>query len=136
MAWSTFITGLDPGAHGIFDFIHRDPKTMTPYPVDDAARTARRGRSTLGRWQLPLSGGTVELLRRGQPFWEVLEAHGVATTIMRMPANFPPSGTATRELSGMGTPDLLGTYGTFAWYTSRAVRVRRPDAVGWHRAAR
>ena len=35
-----------------------------------------------------------------------------------MPANFPPSGTATRELSGMGTPDLLGTYGTFSFYTS------------------
>ncbi len=60
----------------------------------------------------------VELLRRGQPFWDVLEARGVPTTIIRMPANFPPSGTATRELSGMGTPDLLGTYGTFAFYTS------------------
>ena len=35
-----------------------------------------------------------------------------------MPANFPPSGTATRELSGMGTPDLLGTYGTFSFFTS------------------
>jgi hypothetical protein len=35
-----------------------------------------------------------------------------------MPANFPPSGTATEELSGMGTPDILGTYGTFSYYTS------------------
>ena len=26
--------------------------------------------------------------------------------------------TATRELSGMGTPDILGTYGTFGLYTS------------------
>jgi hypothetical protein len=42
----------------------------------------------------------------------------VATTIIRMPANIPPSGTATREVSGMGTPDLLGTYGTFSFYTS------------------
>ena len=31
VAWSTFMTGLDPGQHGIFDFIHRDPKTMEPY---------------------------------------------------------------------------------------------------------
>jgi predicted AlkP superfamily phosphohydrolase/phosphomutase len=31
VAWSTFITGLDPGGHGIFDFVHRDPKTMLPY---------------------------------------------------------------------------------------------------------
>jgi predicted AlkP superfamily phosphohydrolase/phosphomutase len=60
----------------------------------------------------------VELLRQGQPFWEVLEQRGVPTTVIRMPANFPPSGSATRELSGMGTPDLRGTYGTFGLYTS------------------
>ena len=73
---------------------------------------------TLGRWQFPLSSGRVELLREGRPFWEVLEGHGIETTIVRMPANFPPSGKATRELSGMGTPDVLGTYGTFSFFTS------------------
>jgi hypothetical protein len=31
VAWSDFITGLDAGGHGIFDFIQRDPATMTPY---------------------------------------------------------------------------------------------------------
>lgn len=117
VAWSTFITGLDPGGHGIFDFVHRDPKTMLPYLSTTKTHGAERV-LPLGGWQLPLSSGSVELLRRGQPFWEVLEERGVATTIIRMPANFPPSGTATRELSGMGTPDLLGTYGTFAFYTS------------------
>src|SRR3954462_10516219 len=30
VAWSSFITGLDPGGHGIFDFVHRDPKTLEP----------------------------------------------------------------------------------------------------------
>lgn len=117
VAWSTFITGLDPGGHGIFDFVHRDPATMLPYLSTTRTEPPAR-RLAIGRWQLPLSSGRVELLRRGQPFWEVLEARGVPTTIIRMPANFPPSGTATRELSGMGTPDLLGTYGTFAFYTS------------------
>jgi predicted AlkP superfamily phosphohydrolase/phosphomutase len=137
VAWSSFITGLDPGQHGIFDFIHRDPKTMVPYL--STTRTEAGRSIPLGRWQVPISGGEVELLRRGRPFWEVLEERGVPTTIIRMPANFPPSGTATRELSGMGTPDLMGTYGTFAYFTSepfaatgqtisggvvRAVRVR------------
>src|SRR3982751_5064826 len=28
VAWSTFITGMEPGAHGIFDFVHRDPATL------------------------------------------------------------------------------------------------------------
>jgi len=117
VAWSTFITGLDPGAHGIFDFIHRDPETLVPFL--STSKTEESGRTlSLGKWQIPLSGGSVELLRRGQPFWEVLEERGIETTVVRMPANFPPSGTATRELSGMGTPDLLGTYGTFSFYTT------------------
>ena len=116
VAWSTFITGLDPGGHGIFDFIHRDPKTMTPFL--STTRTEGGRTITLGPWRVPLSGGRVELLRQGQPFWDVLEARGIPTTIIRMPANFPPSGTASRELSGMGTPDLLGTYGTFSFFTS------------------
>ena len=30
-AWSNFITGMRPGYHGIFDFIHRDPKTLELY---------------------------------------------------------------------------------------------------------
>ena len=117
VAWSNFITGLDPGAHGIFDFIHRDPKTMVPYL--STSKTEAGGRTLkVGGYQIPLSGGSVELLRRGKPFWEALEERGVETTIIRMPANFPPSGTATRELSGMGTPDILGTYGTFSFFTS------------------
>jgi predicted AlkP superfamily phosphohydrolase/phosphomutase len=116
VAWSNFITGLDPGGHGIFDFIHRDPKTMAPYL--STSRTEAGRSIPIGRWQLPLTSGTVELLRRGRPFWDVLEDHGIDSTIIRMPANFPPSGLASRELSGMGTPDLLGTYGTFSFYTS------------------
>ncbi len=122
VAWSTFMTGLDPGRHGIFDFVHRDPKTMLPYL--STSRTEAPGRNLkLGKWQFPLASGKVELLRAGRPFWDVLEAHGIETTIVRMPANFPPSGSATRELSGMGTPDILGTYGTFSYYTSA------PDAA-------
>ena len=117
VAWSSFITGLDPGGHGIFDFIHRDPKTMTPY-LSTARTEPPRHFVSLGRWHLPLTAGRVELLRKGRAFWDLLEERGIDTTIVRMPANFPPSGTATRELSGMGTPDLLGTYGTFSFYTS------------------
>ena len=117
VAWSDFITGMDAGGHGIFDFIHRDPATMTPYLSTSRAVGSTRVVS-LGRWQFPLSGGTTELLRRGQAFWEVLEKKGIPTTILRMPANYPPTGTASEELSGMGTPDILGGYGIFSYYTS------------------
>ncbi|MCK7482409.1 MAG: alkaline phosphatase family protein [Candidatus Moduliflexus flocculans] len=30
VAWSNFITGMDPGGHAIFDFFNRDPKTYVP----------------------------------------------------------------------------------------------------------
>ena len=129
VAWSEFITGMDAGGHGIYDFMHRDTITMVPYlstsRSSDPSRTIK-----LGRWQLPLSGGTVELLRHGTPFWEVLEQNGIPTTVMRMPANFPPSGTASRELSGMGTPDLLGTYGTFSFFTTVPERITEDVSGG------
>ncbi len=118
VAWSDFISGTDAGGHGIFDFIHRDPKTMTPYLSTSIARPGTMW--GFGKWQVPslFNPGSVELLRKGNAFWTVLEEHGVPTTIIKMPANFPPSGTAGHELSGMGTPDVLGTYGTFSLYTS------------------
>jgi hypothetical protein len=30
VAWSTFATGVNPGGHGIFDFLRRDPATYLP----------------------------------------------------------------------------------------------------------
>lgn len=129
VAWSDFITGLDSGGHGIFDFVHRDPKTMFPYlstsKAGEAGDTIR-----LGKYQIPLGGGEVELLRKGEPFWSKLEAQGVQTTIIRMPANFPPSGSATHELSGMGTPDILGGYGTFSFFTTNPDRFSKSVSGG------
>ena len=117
VAWSSFTTGLDPAGHGIYDFIHRDPATMTPY-LSTTKTEAASWTVPIGPWQFPLKGGSVTPLRAGEPFWARLEAAGARTSILRMPANYPPSGEASHELSGMGTPDILGTYGTFSFYTS------------------
>ena len=38
-------------------------------------------------------------------------------SVYRIPANFPPISAKGKTLSGMGTPDLRGTYGTFTFYT-------------------
>ncbi len=117
VAWSTFITGMDPGGHGIYDFVHRDPGTMLPFLSMSRAVPAERTLA-LGSWVIPLSGARVELLRKGRAFWEVLGEHGVPTTIFRMPVNFPPvEAPRSRQLSGMGTPDIQGTSGTFSYYT-------------------
>ncbi|HXV77892.1 MAG TPA: alkaline phosphatase family protein [Candidatus Polarisedimenticolaceae bacterium] len=120
VAWSSFITGMDPGGHGIFDFVHRDPETILPYL--SMARAEPPSRSVaLGRFVLPLASGSVVNLRRGVAFWEILERNGVPTTVFRMPANFPPVEAGGRSLSGMGTPDIKGTSGTFSFYTDREV---------------
>ncbi len=117
VAWSNFITGMDPGGHGIFDFIHRDPATYTP--VFSAADVREPERTlSLGDWVLPLSKGGTVLLRKGEAFWELLQRRGIPCTVVRVPANYPPAATDARTLSGMGTPDLLGSYGTFAFYTN------------------
>ena len=31
VSWTSIATGLNPGGHGIFDFVHRNPKSYTPY---------------------------------------------------------------------------------------------------------
>jgi predicted AlkP superfamily phosphohydrolase/phosphomutase len=129
VAWSNFITGMDSGGHGIFDFLHRDTESLVP--VFSMSEVTGSGTTLkIGKYQFPLSGGSFELLRRGRAFWEVLEGHGIETTVIRMPANFPPSETATRELSGMGTPDLRGGYGEFSFYTSKLFAFAGEDIAG------
>jgi predicted AlkP superfamily phosphohydrolase/phosphomutase len=119
VAWSTFSTGLDPGGHGIYGFVHRDPGTMLPYLSTSRAISAERSIG-LGSFALPLGSGKVELLRRGRTFWELLGEHGVPTTLFRMPANFPPPEVElSLQIAGMGTPDLLGTPGTYSLYSER-----------------
>ena len=129
VAWSDFITGMDAGGHGIFDFVHRDPKTMIPYLSTSRTKSAEK-HLKVGAYQIPLKSDSIELLRYGTPFWEILEKNGVPTTIVRMPANFPPSGVASHELSGMGTPDVLGGYGTFSYFTTDPAAFAGKDVSG------
>ena len=128
VAWSDFITGLDAGGHGIYDFLHRDPETVTPY-FSTSRAVSDPPRLQLGKYQIP-GDGEIELLRHGTPFWQVLEERGVETAIFRMPANFPPSEAASYEITGMGTTDLQGTPGTFSFYTSELFAFSGQDISG------
>ncbi len=110
VAWSNFITGRDPGGHGIFDFIHRDPVTLMPFFSASEAKGPTRF-IHLGKWKLPREGGDVRNLRHGTAFWQILADAGVDATIFKVPSNFPPVECEARSLSGMGTPDITGNYG-------------------------
>jgi len=116
VAWSNFITGMNPGGHGIFDFIHRDPKTLAPY-LSAAQAMAPQRWWKVGSWKIPRESGSVRNLRHGVAFWQLLDEAGIDATIFKVPSNFPPVHCESHTLSGMGTPDILGTYGIFTYYT-------------------
>lgn len=112
VAWSSFITGSNPGKSGIFDFVHRDPANFMPYL--STTRTTQPGRQiNFGDWAIPLKGAKTEMLRQGRPFWDSLLEKDIPVTLHKLPANFPVEQGNARILSGMGTPDLLGSYGTY-----------------------
>ncbi|MBI3646661.1 MAG: alkaline phosphatase family protein [Acidobacteriales bacterium] len=122
VAWSNLITGMNAGGHGIFDFIHRDPKTFQLYFSTSRVEGPKHSLH-LGNWVIPLGSGSAEQLRHGKAFWEILDEQGIPNSVYRIPANFPPISAKGRTLSGMGTPDLRGTYGTFTFYTDDATAV-------------
>ena len=119
VAWSTFSTGLNPGGHGVFDFVHRRPETLALYS-SLAETEPPRWTLPIGPYRIPLVSGRVHRFRQGATFWELLDAHGVPATLLRMPNNFPPVESDSHSLSGMGTPDMLGTFGTFTFFTSES----------------
>jgi predicted AlkP superfamily phosphohydrolase/phosphomutase len=116
VAWASFITGTNPGGNGIFDFVHRDPAAFIPYLSTSRSFDSKES-FKLGDWNVPLGSGKVELMRKGTPFWDVLTDNGIPATVFQIPANFPVVGGEVKAVSGMGTPDLLGTYGTFTMFT-------------------
>lgn len=119
IAWSTFITGMDPGGHSIYDFVHRDPKTVPPKPFMSMSQASAPPRTIpIGSWKIPLGSGKVENMRKGKAFWQVMGDEGIPSIVYKMPVNFPPVEHPGYSLSGMGTPDLIGTSGTFSYFVT------------------
>jgi len=110
VAFTSFATGVNPGEHGLYDFIHRDPKLL-----GDPEKAA-----------LELScsnfdGGKALPVITAPRFWNYATERGVESVILNFPVTFPPDKIKGRMLSGMGVTDILGTEGTFTYYTSEAV---------------
>ncbi|MCC6316280.1 MAG: alkaline phosphatase family protein [Gemmatimonadaceae bacterium] len=101
VAWSSFATGLNPGGHGIFDFLRRDPERYLP----DLGLSRFEQRSAM----LPPAAVN---LRSGATIWELASQAGLRSVVLRCPCTFPPAPFRGRLLSGMGVPDLRGGIGT------------------------
>jgi predicted AlkP superfamily phosphohydrolase/phosphomutase len=76
-AWASFMTGKNPGKHGIFDFTGRD-------------------------WQ----SYRMRILRRpSEPaFWSILSQHGHRVGVINVPQTYPPARVSGFVVTGLGTP--------------------------------
>lgn len=106
VSWTSIATGLNPGGHGIFDFVHRDPKTYTPYV-------------SLLPTEHNLFGAQFVPPHRARTLFEEAADQGYPATALWWPATFParselPVGT----LPGLGTPDIQGRLGVGYEYTA------------------
>ncbi len=101
VAWSGFATGQNPGKNGVFDFIVRDPEI---YSLRLAFSTMEQGH--------------YNRVIRSRCFWNYTSERKIPSTFLCCPVTFPPDRIYGRMLSGMGVPDILGTEGTFTFYTS------------------
>jgi len=119
VAWSSYATGVDASRHNIYDFLTRDPCTYMPQLSSTDIRSMPRTLN-LGLAKIPWGQKVVQkLLQKSQPFWKLLGAQGIWSSIIRVPITFPPqkfkNGTL---LSGMCVPDLQGTQGSFSFYST------------------
>jgi predicted AlkP superfamily phosphohydrolase/phosphomutase len=113
VAWSSFVTGTNPGGHGIFDFICRDPETYLP---DVALTRFERPKSMLAQPR-------VVNRRQGVPLWQTLSGAGIPSTVLRCPCTFPPESLQGRMLAGVGVPDLRGSQSKGTFYTQDRTEV-------------
>jgi predicted AlkP superfamily phosphohydrolase/phosphomutase len=80
-AWTSFLTGVNPGKHGVFDF----------------------GRRREGSYELTLSDSQT---RRAPAIWSYLEPHDLTTGLLNVPLTFPLEPVHGFVVSGMHTPSL------------------------------
>lgn len=85
VAWSSFITGMNPGKHGVFDFARRIPGAYDQ-ELTNAAR------------------------RSGRSLWRVLSEAGRRVGVVNVPMTFPPEPVNGFLISGLDTPGLDSAY--------------------------
>ena len=117
VAWTSFQTGCNPGKHRIYDFLVPNRKSHLP-ELSSAKVSPPKRMLSLWRFRIPLGRPIIRGRRRSQPFWKILGEHGIFSTILRVPITFPPERFNGVMLSAMSVPDLKGSQGTYAYFSS------------------
>ncbi len=106
VSWTSIASGRGPADHGIFDFVHRDPRTYQPYV--SLLPTERKW----GNIQFAAPTHVETLFDRAA-------ALGFPATSMWWPATFPANlGSPVRVIPGLGTPDIHGRWGVGTLFSS------------------
>ena len=119
VAWSTFMTGVNPGKHNIYDFLARDTSNYLPF-LSSAEIKGPKRHFKIGKYSIPFGKTKIKGMRKGTPFWHWLGKAGIFSSVIRVPATFPPEKFSGVLLSGMCVPDLKGSQGTFCLCTTRS----------------
>ena len=129
VAWSNFITGANPGKHGIYDFIHVDRSNYGLISSMSVTEPVGLELNLFG-WKLPITGGDITQARDFPAFWNELDKAGVPVAVHRIPANYPLEEDSNAVVfPDMGTPDLPGAASglAFLWFERSALA----DQRGW-----
>jgi predicted AlkP superfamily phosphohydrolase/phosphomutase len=117
VSWTSMATGADPGGHGIFDFVHRDPATYVPYVSILPMRKGPLGENFVP----PYTART---------FFEEAASMGYPATALWWPAMFPARPELpVNTLPGLGTPDIRGQLGVGTLFTSEDEKKKKTSVV-------
>jgi predicted AlkP superfamily phosphohydrolase/phosphomutase len=89
ISWTSFFTGLNPGKHGVFEFLLRRRG------LSENAVTAR---NPFG--EIPVNS----TLRDGKPIWEIAGEAGLKSAVVSVPITYPPEEVNGCMISGFLTP--------------------------------
>jgi predicted AlkP superfamily phosphohydrolase/phosphomutase len=84
-AWTTFMTGVNPGKHGIYDFAKREKGSYMHVPVNSADRGA-------------------------QSLWSLASEAGKRCCVVNVPLTYPPEPINGVMVSGFPYPEDRGDY--------------------------
>ena len=124
VSWTSIATGMDPGGHGIFDFVHRDPADYTPYVSILPTR-----KSAVGEQFVPPYTATT--------FFEAAADMGYPATALWWPAMFPARpALPVNTLPGLGTPDIRGQLGVGTLFSTDDAQLEKTTFVKFLPAGR
>ncbi len=106
----------------------RNPRTLLPFSSLGETQPARA--LSIGSFRIPLGSPKVHTFRRGAAFWESLKQRGIPVTLVKVPMDYPPQADADEALSGLGVPDMQGTFGAFTFFTDDPAESARTVSGG------